>query len=137
MSKIILIADDSDHVLEILHKFVTKECFVTIMAHDGNEALKKFFEFAPVLLLLEVMMPKKDGFEVCKEIRKRSNVPIIMITAKGDDADRIMGLNFGADDYIVKPFNPGEVMARIRAVLRRFDISEEKRKDIIRHSNPN
>ncbi|WP_298202572.1 response regulator transcription factor [Desulfosporosinus sp.] len=133
MNKNILIADDNNDILEILHRYVTKEGFSPIMAHNGEEALKKFFEFAPVLLLLDVMMPKKDGFEVCKEIRKSSNVPIIMITAKGDDGDRIMGLDIGADDYIVKPFSPGEVMARIRAVLRRLDISEEQRKDIVRH----
>lgn len=78
-------------------------------------------------------MPKKDGFEVCHEIRQSSNVPIIMITAKGEDADRIMGLDIGADDYIVKPFSPGEVMARIRAILRRVDISGEEDKKIIRH----
>lgn len=134
MSKNILIADDNDAILEILHRYVTKEGFSPILAHDGKEALKKFFEFAPVLLLLDVMMPNIDGFEVCKEIRNSSNVPIIMITAKGDDGDRIMGLDIGADDYIVKPFSPGEVMARIRAVLRRLDISEEQRKDIVRHS---
>ena len=133
MNKNILIADDNDAILEILHRYVTKEGFSPILAHDGKEALKKFFEFAPVLLLLDVMMPKIDGFEVCKEIRNSSNVPIIMITAKGDDGDRIMGLDIGADDYIVKPFSPGEVMARIRAVLRRLDISEEQRKDIVRH----
>lgn len=133
MNKNILIADDNDAILEILHKYVTKEGYSPIMAHDGEEALMNFFEFAPVLLLLDVMMPKKDGFEVCKEIRRSSNVPIIMITAKGDDGNRIMGLDIGADDYIVKPFSPGEVMARIRAVLRRLDISEEQGKDIVRH----
>ncbi|MDP4160825.1 MAG: response regulator transcription factor [Bacillota bacterium] len=133
MNKYILIADDNDDILEILHRYVTKEGFSPIMAHDGPETLKKFFEFAPILLLLDVMMPKKDGFEVCKEIRSYSNVPIIMITAKGDDGDRIMGLDIGADDYIVKPFSPGEVMARIRAVLRRLDISENQSKDIVCH----
>ena len=133
MNKNILIADDNDDILEILHRYVYKEGFSPIMAHNGEEALKKFFEFAPLLLLLDVMMPKKDGFEVCKEIRRSSNVPIILITAKGDDGDRIMGLDIGADDYIVKPFSPGEVMARIRAVLRRLDISEEQKKDIVRH----
>ena len=133
MNKNILIADDNDAILEILHRYVTKEGFSPIMAHNGEETLKKFFEFSPVLLLLDVMMPKKDGFEVCQEIRRSSNVPVIMITAKGDDGDRIMGLDIGADDYIVKPFSPGEVMARVRAVLRRLDISEEQRKDIVRH----
>lgn len=92
-----------------------------------------FNKYSPLLLLLDVMMPKKDGFEVCHEIRQSSNVPIIMITAKGEDADRIMGLDIGADDYIVKPFSPGEVMARIRAILRRVDISGEEDKKIIRH----
>jgi len=134
LSKYILIADDNDAILEILHRYVTKEGFSPIMAHNGEEALKRFFEFSPVLLLLDVMMPKKDGFEVCREIRRSSNVPIIMVTAKGDDGNRIMGLDIGADDYIVKPFSPAEVMARIRAVLRRLDISEEQRKDIVRHS---
>lgn len=135
MNKNILIADDNDDILEILHRYVYKEGFYPILAHDGEEALKKFFEFAPVLLLLDVMMPKKDGFEVCQEIRRSSNIPIIMITAKGDDGDRIMGLDIGADDYIVKPFSPGEVLARIRAVLRRLDLSEEQKKDIVRHHN--
>lgn len=133
MSKNILIADDNDDILEILHRYVTSEGFSPILVHNGEEAIKKFFEFSPVLLLLDVMMPQKDGYQVCQEIRRSSNVPIIMITAKGDDGDRIMGLDIGADDYIVKPFSPGEVMARIRAVLRRLDISEEQRKDIVRH----
>jgi DNA-binding response OmpR family regulator len=84
-----------------------------------------------VLLLLDVMMPEKDGFTVCREIRQSSNVPIIMVTAKGEDGDRIMGLDIGADDYIVKPFSPGEVMARVRAVLRRLDISQEQKENII------
>ena len=133
MNKYILIADDNDDILEILHRYVAKEGFSPIMAHDGLETVKKFFEFSPILVLLDVLMPKKDGFEVCKEIRSYSNVPIIMITAKGDDGDRIMGLDIGADDYIVKPFSPGEVMARIRAVLRRLDITENQSKDIVRH----
>ena len=133
MNKYLLIADDNEGILDILKTYVTKEGFLPIIAHDGVEALKKFMEYRPLLLLLDVMMPKKDGFTVCQEIRQSSNVPIIMITAKGEDGDRIMGLDIGADDYIVKPFSPGEVMARIRAVLRRLDISEEQREDIIVH----
>ena len=133
MNKYLLIADDNDGILDILTTYVTKEGFFPIIAHDGDEALKKFIEYKPLLLLLDVMMPEKDGFTVCREIRQSSNVPIIMITAKGEDGDRIMGLDIGADDYIVKPFSPGEVMARIRAVLRRLDISEEQRGDIIVH----
>lgn len=133
MNKYLLIADDNDGILDILKTYVSKEGFIPIIAHDGVEALKKFIEYRPLLLLLDVMMPEKDGFTVCREIRQSSNVPIIMITAKGEDGDRIMGLDIGADDYIVKPFSPGEVMARIRAVLRRLDISEEQREDIIYH----
>lgn len=133
MNKVILIADDHEDILEIMQRYVSKEGYTPILAHDGEEAICKFNEFAPILLLLDVMMPKKDGFEVCRQIRETSNVPIIMITAKGEDGDRIMGLDIGADDYIVKPFSPAEVMARIRAVLRRIDISEEEEeKDIIR-----
>lgn len=133
MNKSILIADDHEDILEIMQRYVSKEGYTPILAHDGDEAIMKFKEYTPILLLLDVMMPKKDGFEVCRQIRETSNVPIIMITAKGEDGDRIMGLDIGADDYIVKPFSPGEVMARIRAVLRRIDISEEEeKKDIIR-----
>jgi len=133
MNKYLLIADDNESILDILKTYVAKEGFLPIIAHDGEEALQKFAEFRPLLLLLDVMMPKKDGFTVCQEIRQSSNVPIIMITAKGEDGDRIMGLDIGADDYIVKPFSPGEVMARIRAVLRRLDISKEQSDDIICH----
>ena len=133
MNKYLLIADDNDGILDILTTYVTKEGFLPIIAHDGVEAIMKFMEYKPLLLLLDVMMPEKDGFTVCREIRQSSNVPIIMITAKGEDGDRIMGLDIGADDYIVKPFSPGEVMARIRAVLRRLDISEEQRENMIIH----
>lgn len=133
MSKSILIADDNEGIIDILKVYVLKEGFTPVIAKDGEEALIKFAEASPVLLLLDVMMPKMDGFKVCKEIRKSSNVPIIMITAKGEDADRIMGLDIGADDYIVKPFSPGEVMARIRAVLRRIDISPDQEKKIIHY----
>ena len=133
MNKNLLIADDNDGILDILKTYVSKEGFFPIIAHDGVEALNKFIEYKPVLLLLDVMMPEKDGFTVCREIRQSSNVPIIMITAKGEDGDRIMGLDIGADDYIVKPFSPGEVMARIRAVLRRPDISDQQQEDIIVH----
>lgn len=129
--KYILIADDNDGILDILKAYVSKEGFTPLLAHDGNEAITKFEEFSPLLILLDVMMPLKDGFEVCREIRKTSNVPIIMITAKGEDTDRIMGLDIGADDYVVKPFSPGEVMARIRAILRRLDLTEEESKNVI------
>lgn len=132
MNKYILIADDHDGILDILKAYVSKEGYIPVIAHDGMEALEKFKEYSPLLILLDVMMPKKDGFQVCSEIRQSSNVPIIMITAKGEDADRIMGLDIGADDYIVKPFSPGEVMARIRAILRRIDIPDETHKNVVR-----
>ena len=101
MNKYILIADDNEGILDILKSYVSKEGFSPLLAHDGEEAIKLFKEYSPLLLLLDVMMPNMDGFEVCREIRKNSNVPIIMITAKGEDADRIMGLDTGADDYVV------------------------------------
>ncbi|AHF08734.1 response regulator transcription factor [Dehalobacter restrictus] len=129
MSKHILIADDNEAIVDILKSYVAKEGFIPVIAYDGEEALAMFYRYSPVLLLLDVMMPKKDGFEICREIRQSSNVPIIMVTAKSEDADRIMGLDIGADDYIVKPFSPAEVMARIRAVLRRIDLPEDDRKN--------
>ena len=132
MNKSILIADDKEGIVDILSTYLTKEGFNSIKAFDGEEAILKFKLFNPVLILLDVMMPKKDGYQVCQEIRKESNVPIIMITAKGEDADKIMGLEIGADDYIVKPFSPGEVMARVKAVLRRIDLTDEERKDVVK-----
>lgn len=120
----ILIADDNKQITSILEEYGKKEGYVTVIALDGEEAIDKFQIEKPDILLLDVMMPKKDGFAVCREIRKTSNVPIIMITARGEDFEKIMGLEIGADDYIVKPFSPGEVMARIKAVLRRIDRKE-------------
>ncbi len=121
----ILIADDNRQITSILSEYAKKENFVPFIAYDGEEALKIFSEQSFDMVLLDVMMPKKDGFEVCRVIRRSSNVPIIMITARGEDFEKIMGLDIGADDYIVKPFAPGEVMARIRAILRRVDRSAE------------
>lgn len=117
----ILIADDNKQITNILGEYAKKEGYEVSIAYDGEEALKMFHEEKFDLLLLDVMMPKKDGFEVCREVRKVSNVPIIMVTARGEDFERIMGLDIGADDYIIKPFSPGEVMARIRAILRRLE----------------
>ncbi len=132
MNKNILIADDNEGIRDILTAYCAKEGYTPITAKDGEDALEKFEEYAPVLLLLDVLMPRKDGYEVCREIRRTSNVPIIMITARGEDADRIMGLDIGADDYIVKPFSPGEVMARIRAVLRRLDLAEDEKNKVLK-----
>lgn len=116
----ILIADDNRQIVSILEEYAKKESFAVVTAYDGVDALEKAIGSKFDVILLDVMMPRKDGFEVCRAIRKNSNVPIIMITARGEDYDRIMGLDIGADDYVVKPFSPAEVMARIRAVLRRI-----------------
>ena len=121
----ILIADDNKQITSILAQYAKKDGYLPILAFDGGEALEKFDQEEPDIILLDVMMPVKDGFEVCRDIRKRSNVPIIMITARGEDFEKIMGLEIGADDYIVKPFSPGEVMARVRAIMRRIVREEE------------
>lgn len=116
----VLIVDDNEQITSILAEYAKKEGYMPIVATDGEEALQKFKNEKPDILLLDVMMPKIDGFSVCRQIRKSSNVPIIMITARGEDFEKIMGLEIGADDYIVKPFSPGEVMARIKAIMRRI-----------------
>lgn len=117
----ILIADDNQQITSILEEYAKKEGYTPVIALDGSAALEQFRLKRPDIILLDVMMPKMDGFEVCREIRRTSNVPIIMVTARGEDFERIMGLDIGADDYIVKPFSPAEVMARVRAVLRRIE----------------
>ncbi len=121
----ILIADDHQQITSILKDYAEKEGFIVSIAADGEEALVLFERESFDMILLDVMMPKKDGFEVCREIRKTSNVPVIMVTARGEDFERIMGLDIGADDYIIKPFSPGEVMARVRAILRRIETIED------------
>lgn len=133
----ILIADDNKDITDILSAYVKKEGYEPIIAVDGLETERLFEEFAPAAILLDVMMPLKDGYEVCRTIRQNSSVPIILITARGEDYDKIMGLDIGADDYIVKPFSPSEVMARLRAVLRRMRKPEEEKKesDTIQISN--
>lgn len=123
----ILIADDNKDITDILSAYVTKEGYEPIIAQDGVETEELFAKYDPAAILLDVMMPLKDGYEVCRSIRKNSSVPIILITARGEDYDKIMGLDIGADDYIVKPFSPNEVMARLRAVLRRMNRTEEEK----------
>lgn len=120
---LILIADDNPQLVNILKSAAKKDGFETVVAEDGEQALLQFDTHHPQVILLDVMMPKLDGFQVCREIRQKSDVPIIMITARGEDFEKIMGLDIGADDYIVKPFSPYEVMARVRAVLRRIEKS--------------
>ena len=115
-----LIADDNRQITAVLTAYARKEGFEPVVAYDGEEALAAYRREAPAVILLDVMMPKLDGFEVCRQIREESAVPIIMITARGEDFEKIMGLDIGADDYIGKPFSGGEVMARVRAILRRL-----------------
>ena len=135
--KYVLIADDNKDITDILKVYVRKEGYEPLVAKNGIEAEHMFEDFSPIAVLLDVMMPIKDGYEVCKEIRKQSSVPIILITARGEDFDKIMGLDIGADDYIVKPFSPSEVMARLRAVLRRLQKPEDVKDagNVIRISN--
>lgn len=123
---LILVVDDNEQIVDILSQYIKKEGWPMLAAKTGEEALSLFNAAEPSLILLDIMLPGMDGLEVCRCIRRVSSVPILMITARDEDADRILGLDIGADDYIVKPFSPGEVMARIRAVLRRIPAAEEK-----------
>ena len=120
----ILVVDDNEQILEILTKYIQNEGWPMLAARSGEEALALFAVADPAIILLDIMLPGIDGLEVCRRIRTVSSVPILMITAKDEDADRILGLDIGADDYIVKPFSPGEVMARIRAVMRRIPVQK-------------
>ena len=133
----ILIADDNRQITSILEEYAKKEGFTPKIALDGSEAIELFQKFQPDIVLLDGMMPKTDGFEVCREIRKTSNVPVIMITARGEDFEKIMGLDIGADDYIVKPFSPGEVMARVRAIMRRISRTDDPKRQICSFENLN
>lgn len=134
--KSILIADDNKQLVSVLSEYSVKEGYKVFKAYDGEEALAIYKKEEIHLALLDVMMPKKDGFEVCRQIRSTSTIPIIMITARGEDFEKIMGLDIGADDYIVKPFSPGEVMARIRAIMWRLDqTSKSKEKQFLSYDN--
>lgn len=126
----ILIADDNKDIVDILERFAAKEGLKADTAQDGQEALDLYAKNEYDLILLDIMMPKKDGYEVCRTIRRTSMVPIIMITAKGEDYEKIMGLDLGADDYIVKPFSVAEVMARVRAILRRIEKKSEQNESL-------
>ena len=116
----ILIVDDDNNIAELISLYLTKECFETKIVNDGELALKEFQTFRPNLILLDLMLPGIDGYQVCREIRHTSDVPIIMLSAKGETFDKVLGLELGADDYIIKPFDSKELVARVRAVLRRF-----------------
>ena len=116
----ILIVDDDANIAELISLYLLKECYDTKIVEDGESALHEFKTYQPNLILLDLMLPGIDGYQVCREIRTQSNVPIIMLSAKGEVFDKVLGLELGADDYIIKPFDTKELVARVRAVLRRF-----------------
>ncbi len=131
----VLIADDNKQISSVLAEYAKKEGYTVKTAFDGQEAIESFHNTSPDIVLLDVMMPKMDGFEVCREIRKTSNTPVIMITARGEDFEKIMGLDIGADDYMVKPFSPGEVMARVRAIMRRMTNADTQKAQVFSFDN--
>ena len=116
----ILIVDDDENIAELISLYLTKECFDTKMVYNGEDALRAFDTYQPNLILLDLMLPGIDGYQVCREVRAKSSTPIIMLSAKGEVFDKVLGLELGADDYIMKPFDSKELVARIRAVLRRY-----------------
>ena len=116
----ILIVDDDNNIAELISLYLTKECYDTKIVNDGEQALIAFEHYKPNMLLLDLMLPGIDGYQVCREIRAKSDVPIIMLSAKGEVCDKVLGLELGADDYILKPFDSKELVARVKAVLRRF-----------------
>ncbi len=116
----ILIVDDDENIADLIALYLMKECYETCIVHDGSEALKKFEEFKPHMILLDLMLPGIDGYQICRQIRSISQVPIIILSAKGEVFDKVLGLELGADDYIIKPFDSKELVARVKAVLRRY-----------------
>lgn len=131
----ILIVDDDVNICELLKIYLEREGYETCTACSGSKALELFREVTPNIVLLDLMIPDMDGFQVCREIRKVSNIPIIMITAKGETFDKVLGLELGADDYVVKPFEPKEVLARIKAVLRRYERKEDNARQEVVYPN--
>ena len=127
----ILVVDDDYNICELIRLYLEKEGFGVILAHDGKVALEKFKNEMPSLVLLDIMIPEMDGWQVCREIRRVSNIPIIMLTAKGETFDKVLGLELGSDDYIVKPFDTRELVARIKAVLRRYDQKTTDEKEVV------
>jgi DNA-binding response OmpR family regulator len=119
----ILIVDDDENIAELISLYMTKECFETKIVYDGESALKEADSFSPDLILLDLMLPGIDGYQVCREIRQKSQVPIIMLSAKGEVFDKVLGLELGADDYLEKPFDTKELVARVKAVLRRYKVN--------------
>lgn len=127
----VLVVDDDRNICELIRLYLEKEGFTVTLAHDGQAAITLFKESTPSVVLLDVMLPKMDGFQVCREIRRISNIPIIMLTAKGETFDKVLALELGADDYMVKPFENKELVARIKAVLRRYDPKGDAEKEVV------
>lgn len=135
----ILIVDDDENIAELISLYLTKECFDTKIVHNGEDALSAFETYNPNLVLLDLMLPGIDGYQVCREIRAKSATPIIMLSAKGEVFDKVLGLELGADDYIVKPFDAKELVARVKAVLRRYEAGSAKEEEddgqVLRYPN--
>ncbi|WP_345240725.1 response regulator transcription factor [Pontibacillus salipaludis] len=135
----ILVVEDEKELGELVRDYLYVEGYTTILAHDGEEGLAQFHKEKPILAVLDIMLPNMDGIEVCRRIRKESTIPILMMSAKKSDTDKIIGLGIGADDYITKPFSPGELVARIKAHLRRYkhfsNQSEEENQDIMEYKD--
>ncbi len=130
-NELVLVVDDEKTLVKALSFNLEKEGFRVEQAFDGEEALKKVFELKPDIVVLDLMLPEVDGFEVCRQIRKKLEVPIIMLTARSEDIDKVLGLELGADDYLTKPFNSRELVARIKAILRRSTVRDEESKKMI------
>jgi two-component system, OmpR family, alkaline phosphatase synthesis response regulator PhoP len=129
--KTILVVDDERNIVELVRLYLEKEGFAVTSASDGEQALVAFDRAEPDLVILDLMLPKMDGFEVCRQIRRRGDVPILMLTARSEDIDAIVGLELGADDYVTKPFNPRALLARVKAILRRTDVTAKGGRPIV------
>ena len=127
----VLIVEDSENIAELISLYLTKELYETKIVEDGNAALKAFDEFEPQLILLDLMLPGIDGYQVCREIRSKSSVPIIILSAKGEVFDKVLGLELGADDYMIKPFDSKELVARVKAVIRRYNLKTETKERVL------
>jgi DNA-binding response OmpR family regulator len=131
MSGPILIVEDNKKTASLVALYLEREGFQTVVAYDGQEALKLAERYSPIFIIIDLMLPLVDGWEVCRQIRRSSDVPILMLTARGEEVDRISGLTLGADDYVVKPFSPREIVARVKAILRRGRLGPTKEKTIL------
>jgi DNA-binding response OmpR family regulator len=131
----VLIIEDDQKTANLVSLYLEKEGFKSVVAHDGREGLKLAERYHPALIILDLMLPQIDGWEVCREIRRRSDVPILMLTARGDEIDRVAGLTLGADDYVVKPFSPRELVARVKAILRRGRTDPAAAQSVLTHED--